>query len=526
MSGSPQKEKQKKDFSGVAFGLSPVPRMYFVYVLLSLCGGFFPGQAVFNPWFASVGVMKSACKDDFPCDDQQLAIATIMQTVQTNSYFAFVPAGIAYDVLGAQLTCTIGAVGAAIAVFGVATGVFVGNDDLFYYSLLTVDSFVWMNSFGIFGLFFHVPERQAEIITLSYTCYNVGALLPLGMQLYISIVKSITGIEMSLVVVLLQYAASLLVYAWLCYKVTPSQSEYYMKAEEVLGIPLPKPRMSVRIFFKNIFGGFQVIFKDFLTSHWLVCVGTATLTLCTFTYTSMTIPWGIELFGTEADGELLGLIYTIANAGIGVFGGPLLGQLGERGGIPNFFLFWAALAGVTILCQPVKNWVVQTIGCVTSSTIWAAMGIVVNGYILKYPSPNRLGTVQGNFLVLTNVAIVTGLNYFIPWMFSLGGADRYITPCRYMGLVGIAIMFLKRLQIYFFPMPEFPHLLGDDEKVLCSQFGVSTLEQCGEVVGMSRLDFLKLAASSKIEDQKKVIELFSKQESFDRLLQVRSWISF
>ena len=43
-------------------------------------------------------MFKGVCKkDDFPCDDQQLAIADMVQGIQLLSLFVFLPAGVVQD---------------------------------------------------------------------------------------------------------------------------------------------------------------------------------------------------------------------------------------------------------------------------------------------------------------------------------------------------------------------------------------------------------------------------------------------
>ena len=97
----------------------------------------------------------------------------------------------------------------------------------------------------------------------------------------------------------------------------------------------------------------------------------------------------------------------------------------------------------------------------------------------------------------------------------------YLFPVRIVSAIGVVawatyIVFIKRKE----PFPTSPTLLEEDEREIAKNFGVATIEDAAYVANMSPDALLKLSASTKVADLRRLSDVALSGEAGKRLLHV------
>ena len=88
---------------------------------------------------------------------------------------------------------------------------------------------------AFYGFLFHLPTKQALILSLSNSCFSCASFLPI----VISSFMDASGYNLPSV--LLMYGAVILIGSGgLCWVTVPSLEEYHSNALAVMGLPIPK----------------------------------------------------------------------------------------------------------------------------------------------------------------------------------------------------------------------------------------------------------------------------------------------
>eukprot|EP00434_Breviolum_minutum_P001387 symbB.v1.2.001219.t1/scaffold66.1/size357995/22 len=399
-------------------GPQPWGRFMALWVCCTLASGILPGQALFANQFAEAGVFGSVCgKDVSTCKDQYLALTGIFGVGQSLAYGFSAPIGLLYDRYGAMAVGTFGAFVCALglcfvtaATWGAGAGVDQSTSWLFVVGVFTCDFGSMLNSFSFMGLIWHFPGSQTLVIALINATYQASALLPLLLQ---------AGMDSSgqpLAAFMSVWSVVVFVTILGCYKLIPTQKEYYEQAKQVLGMPLPRPpRRHESVSNVDTCRGSPSTIKT--GAHSLrYCLGIglcASRILCLHDGTLVgKAPYGEALFGHKEDGERLAELNVLCTSIVGLALGPFTGTIGDKFGLQVIVYLFVAIMGVATITMGLPSWPAQAI-CGGSMALFISLfTIFISRYLLMYSPPNRYGAVQGVY-TLGVVLIST------PW--SMGG---------------------------------------------------------------------------------------------------------
>ena len=140
-------------------------------------------------------------------------------------------------------------------------------------------------------------------------------------------------------------------------------------------------------------------------------------------------------------------------------------------------------------------------------------------YIVDFAPPHRFGAVQGVFTALVMLVLIP-----LSILYSVGiaangfpGAGRYVVPARSIGSVALVGWALYTARMVLRPMPAVS-LLPEDENALMKPFGLETVAQGEEVLGLSRKELLCSLGSSNVLEQRRLLELFRSEQAQARYL--------
>lgn len=106
---------------------------------------------------------------------------------------------------------------------------------IFVLGVILCDSGAFLVNVGFYGFLWHIPKRQAFVLSLSNSCMSCASFLPLVMSRFMN------WSEFSLSASLLGYAAVILFFSGtLCWITVPSIDDYRIQALKVLGLPIPR----------------------------------------------------------------------------------------------------------------------------------------------------------------------------------------------------------------------------------------------------------------------------------------------
>ena len=447
---------------------------------------------------------------------------------------------------------------------------------LFAIGVLTCDIGSFFVNVGFYGFLFHLPTKQALILSLSNSCFSCASFLPIVlsecMTKFGSGNISIMG-GSSLPSVLIVYGGIILVGSGgICWMTVPSLEEYRSNALVVLGLPIP--RRTVKGWEgmkKQIRGAVQVLnHPDHALFHKISLCVMVTGWTPAFVYMSMADPLGQEIFGGGGGGGIgfsLGVSFLKINTLIGLSVGPACGLLVDKfqhpsdGLIEVSMLMSISLAVVTLLCG-VANVMVQVVVlicvCVSqtimllfatryagkdahsknvlflllddlcprialhgmSSMTHILLSILVLSKIctVVFAYPNRVGTLTGLLIAIFGLLSLV-LILVVSLIIVITGS--YILPVRITSTLGAVtwaayVVYNKREQ----PFPTSPVLLPEDENEIAKIFGVSTIDDAAYVANMSPDALLKLSASTKVADLRRLSDIALSGGACERILHV------
>jgi len=444
-----------------------------------------------------------------------------------------------FDILGGRNCATLGCVILSVGLAILATllqSLEANNDNiifanttkpiietiLFAVGVLTCDIGAFFVNVAFWGFLFHLPTKQAMILALSNSCFSCASFIPI----VISAFMDVSGY--TLPSALLAYGAVIFVGSGgVCWMTVPSMEEYHSNALMVLGLPIPKRTVKGWEGIKEQLIGAKKVFThpDHTTFHKISICVLSSGWLPAFVYMSMADPLGQEIFGEEGggDGFSLGISFLKINTLVGLLVGPACGLLVDtfqhpsEGLIEICILMTVSLAVVTLLCG-VANWMAQIVVLVAVSISQTIQLLLVMRYAVLFAYPNRVGVVTGALIFLFGaVSLVALLFVTLIIVFT----KSYLFPVRIVSAIGTVawaayVVYIKRKE----PFPTSPTLLPEDEREIAKNFGVATIEDAAYVANMSPDALLKLSASSKIADLRRLSDIALSGEASQRLLRV------
>ena len=511
------------------------------------------------------------------CPAQWLLIANTMNSLSMFVTFLFLLSGIMFDILGGRKCATLGC-----AILSVGFGILAvllrllggvdrhtDNDSsisgsggimikpsvetfLFAMGVLTCDIGSFFVNVAFYGFLFHLPTKQALILALSNSCFSCASFLPI----VISGFMDVSGY--TLPSVLLMYGVVILIGSGgVCWVTVPSLEEYHSNALVVLGLPIPRRTVKGWEGMKKQLVGAKTVLThpDHAMFHKISMVVLAMGWVPAFVYMSMADPLGQEIFGGEGGGGIglsLGVSFLKINTLVGLLVGPACGLLVDKfqhpsdGLIEICMLMTVSLAVVTLLCG-VANWMVQIVVlifvCISQtmqllfamryagkrrrmflSSLLCMHGSFINKprccpiYTVLFAYPNRVGVVTGALIfVFGTLSLVLILLVSLIIVIT----KSYLLPVRIVSTIGMVawaayVVYIKREERF----PASPTLLPEDEIEIAKNFGVSTIEDAAYVADMSPDALLKLSASTKVADLRRLSDIALSGGACERILHV------
>mmetsp|Transcript_122046 Transcript_122046/g.390283 ORF Transcript_122046/g.390283 Transcript_122046/m.390283 type:complete len:790 (+) Transcript_122046:184-2553(+) len=447
------------------------------------------------------------------CKDQFVALTLIFNVCSGLAMAFAAPIGLSYDRWGGR---AIGTTGAAICAVGLlliwlgVVGPALGYDPItqwaFAIGVLVCDFGSMLNSFSFMSLIWHFPGRQALILSLINATYQVSSFFPLVVEYVMD------SFAITLSTTIGAYIGGVCVATYICWMVVPSQEEYYAKAKETLGMPLPKPPKVLEVR-KMSWRAWEVLC---LHTRDHVCSGLAisvAFSMPTF-YMSFAAAYGEALFGHKRDGDRLAEIYVSLNGLVGLVLAPVGGTLADIFGVKAImYCLGFSMVVATATCG-IASWAMQTIAATSLVLFTTLFMLFVSRYLLMYAPPNRFGTVQGIYLLLVIVAScpISALGLLATAMLPQG-VDAYRIPMLAYGIAGTLSMTLYGIYYCFNPAPATPPLLPEDERELAGNFGCATLDEVLQVVQISsKQELLKALSSTEPETIQRLVASIDAQK--------------
>ncbi|CAK9018428.1 unnamed protein product [Durusdinium trenchii] len=498
---------------------APWGRFMMLWFCCTLASGILPGQALFAKQFADAGVFSSTCnKDEDTCKDQYLALTGIFSVGQSLAYGFSAPIGLLYDRYGAMVVGTWGALICAVGLLFVTTSVWGGSNGmdaatswLFILGVFTCDFGSMLNSFSFMGLIWHFPGRQTVVIALINATYQASALLPLLLQ------AGMDQWHAPLAPFMFCWTVVVFITIYGCYRLIPTQKEYYEQAKKILGLPLPRAPTDMKVceMLKRAMEVLQQKKEEHIFSGIALAIGFALPGY----YASMTAPYGEALFGHKSDGQKLAELNVLCTSVVGLALAPFSGTIGDIFGLEVIIMLFCAIMGVCTITMPMASWPAQAICGGAMALFISLFTIFISRYLLMYSPPNRYGAVQGMY-TLGVICIAT------PW--SMGGLaatavlppglNAYLIPMMTFGVSGVVGLLLYGAYFRANPPPAVPPLLPEDEAELAKSFGCGTLEQVMEITSLNRTDLLKKMSSTDPQ----VIQSLMKSIDTEKMMEVMS----
>ena len=238
-------------------------RLLLFFIASIIAGGIIPGQNEYNRLFCEAGLFRYACSDDISdstindyegddivdtsncCNAQWLIIANLMNVLTLAVTILFILSGLLFDMIGGRyasvLGCAVMCVGfgiVALLIHLLTSSNFLTplvETLIFVLGVILCDLGAFLVNVGFYGFLWHVPKRQAFVLSLSNSCTSCASFLPLVMSAFMNWSK------FSLSASLLGYAAVILFFSGtLCWVTVPSVKDYRTQALKVLGLPIPR----------------------------------------------------------------------------------------------------------------------------------------------------------------------------------------------------------------------------------------------------------------------------------------------
>eukprot|EP00928_Gymnodinium_smaydae_P016464 TRINITY_DN16181_c0_g2_i1.p1 TRINITY_DN16181_c0_g2~~TRINITY_DN16181_c0_g2_i1.p1 ORF type:complete len:779 (+),score=131.36 TRINITY_DN16181_c0_g2_i1:53-2389(+) len=488
-------------------------RLFLLWFASVLCSGISPGQSLWSELFSEAGLFTYVCSSNPSerklaenvgyCDQQYLLVTNILGGMQGVVLIYLCISGMFFDIYGARTVAVFGAAILVVGVLIVAASLLVSCAELpmFIIGVALADMGSTMQNFGFYGLLFHLPGWQALVIALSNGCIQAAAVIPeVALRLR-------THCGMSIVEVLLLFAVTIVIGGAITFCVVPSQSDFRLQAQDVLGLPLPVMKSSlvkVGETFRRAWRVLRVDMGQHLAVGFLIMLAFCTL----FPYQALAVPFGAALFDDSDAGKRMGRIGVETNAFTGVVIVPLTGLFVDLIGTRALtFSIALSVCPVVAFCS-MASWPLQWIASLASAFFTNAFLMFVVKYAVDIAPPDRIGTVQGLFVVLM---FLSYFPMFIVMSLFFGQSDTIeldqICRATYMfGPVAIAGWLIYGLYTCRRPPRELS-LHEEDEKDLMKRFGVASLAEAEEVLGIPRKEILRMLSSSNVLVQRDLLQL-------------------
>jgi len=477
-------------------------QLFFICLSCLICSGFVPGASLFIEMFVNAGVSLSACTemDLDSCNVQYERVSGAFNFGAALVMLGMFPVTIAFDrfgghmlgYTGALMTC-VGTLCLILVVKGAEQGYDAWTSPMLALAVSITDSGSITNSYCLMSLMWHFHDYQSCLFALMAATYSVGALIPNLLQVFMDWSRA----DLSSCLIIL--VASELTAAWLCYAFVPSKEEYFEKAREALGMPLPKPKaMGVWTMIKR---ACRVMRAHWLT-HIIMAVSMGICFAAVTMYSSLAGEYAKDLFKTQAATELLPAMYTEQTATIGGFVWPIVcAVLDKTGGATSIMMIMCLVCMVVVtLSITVPDWNAQRLCCIAAAAFAGSSNIVYAKYATKYASPASfaafLGTVVLSVMLVFCIAVAV---YYI-----LGGAnDADMTPALLtISASGAVSMSILTIHLQCTGFPETPVWLPEDEAEIAEPFGCSTLDELVYVLHMgSKQELLKEMSKTDAKSQ-------------------------
>jgi len=502
-------------------------RLLVLWAASVVCGGVTPGQAVFTPLFAEAGLFGYLCPASslggsgeggisggssgrgMPCNQQYVRIGTILASLSGLICIGLLPSGILLDSKGARATGIVGALILAAGVLLLIASLSFDTEWLFVVAVVIIDGGSLMQNFGFFGLLFHLPGWQALILGLSQGCVQVAAGLPVAIRTFMEMTS------VSLQPALLAFVAAICLAAAATAAAVPSQAEYFLQAQEVLGMPLPRQKATMTKMTEAVSQSWRIVHL----SGWAnFCVAGLTVsgTVACSIYITYCVSFGDALFQNKQDGKQLAVFFAQATAIAGVSAIPLAGIAVDVVGLQALSAAMAlCLAIVTALCNQ-ASWFPQEVACFAATFFNAATNLFMAKWVVLFAPPQRFGTVQGIVYLGVIITVIPCIILLSPLLES-GPLFEKVLPTYSLAPVSVIGWAAVTWRLMYRPLPEIV-LLEEDERDLALRFSTRRLADAGEVLGMSRHALLKALASQNVLEQRELFQTFVHDDAFRRYL--------
>jgi len=343
----------------------------------------------------------------------------------------------------------------------------------------------------------------------------------------------------SLPSIIFWYAVSIIGVAIpICWFCVPTVDEYRSRAMEVLGLPIPRRTIhGLSGVVKDVGVAFRIL-KEHRRLHIFTILVAGIGLVSPLVYITMTDPLGQEIFrntqesddntegnaiDADENGEKLATIYNQSSVILGLFIGPTIGIVVDRykhplDGIIHLATISTTLLAFTGLFCSVADWIVQTIITAAACFGQITISLFIMRYAIVFAPSNRVGTVNGILFAMSGTAAGP---FFILMSVDIAVNHSYVRPNVVLNLIGAAVwafylLYLKRTK----PFPKSPVFLPEDDRKTAEMFGVGTIEDAAFVAGMSLKEFRRLSSSSKIEDQRILLDVSLTTEVGERVMEV------
>ncbi|KAL7527771.1 hypothetical protein ACHAXR_003893 [Thalassiosira sp. AJA248-18] len=502
-------------------------RLIIFFIASIIAGGIIPGQNEYNRLFCEAGLFRYACSSSFTatidedgfssdcCQAQWILLANVMNTLTLAMTILFLVSGLLFDMIGGRYSAILGCTMLCIGITIISTLVHYLSENVspivetltFIMGVILCDCGSVLVNVGFYGFIWHLPTRQALVLSLSNSCLSCASFIPLVLSAFM------TWSGYSLSLSLRVYGSVILCFSGtLCWMTVPSVEEYRSQALKVLGLPIPRRSVKgVKGAIKQLREGI-LVFREPIANFHKLSIGACVLAyLPAFIWMSMAEPLGKEIFqsyeneviigeegGDDEQQPSLGVMFLKINTIIGLFVGPFCGVLVDlcqhpSEGLVEIGILLSVCFAIVAPLVGVASWTIQTIVLVCVCTSQTLCYLYVARYAVVFAYPNRVGTVSGLLVAALGILTLPGALILSVGIALIG----YIWPASIISAIGAIawvryVIYLKRTK----PFPKRPILLPVDELDIAKHFSVATIEDAAYVANMSPNELLALSASN------------------------------
>lgn len=229
-----------------------------------------------------------------------------------------------------------------------------------------------------------------------------------------------------------------------------------------------------------------------------------------FFYMSIAVPLGRHLFGSTEAGKWLGDVCALSNGIVGMTFAPWLGILVDRYGFGLLVYSQLLLLYIFVLTFWIPTSWAAIIACVSNVAYTSLSYTSYSSWFIYFAPPNRLGMVSGVwFLGMSFISAIVTIG-LTSWSSIIPpGVNRFFWPLAADGAAALISMTMFCLSYYLqSPFPEAPRLLKEDEVEIAQNWGVESLAELSETLGVeSKRQLVRLLSSTRLDDVQELAEL-------------------